>query len=84
MPPRNHKQWLSKPPVEYISSECYNNNDIFKMEQEEIFSKVWIPMLLHIIQGNLVREHFSIMGLSYHLVNYFLVMKPLVRNYTVK
>ena len=44
MPPRNHKQWRSTPPVEYISSECYNNNDIFKMEQEEIFSKVWIPM----------------------------------------
>ena len=22
------------PKVEYISSECYNNNDIFKMEQE--------------------------------------------------
>ena len=28
--------------VEYISSEYYNNNDIFKMEQEEIFSKVWV------------------------------------------
>ena len=44
MAPRNHKQWRSTPKVEYISSECYNNNDIFKMEQEEIFSKVWIPM----------------------------------------
>ena len=44
MAPRNHKQWRTPPKVEYISSECYNNNDIFKMEQEEIFSKVWIPM----------------------------------------
>jgi methanesulfonate monooxygenase large subunit len=44
MAPRNHKQWKLVPNVEYISSECYNNNDIFKMEQEEIFSKVWIPM----------------------------------------
>ena len=44
MAPRNHKQWKAVPNVEYISSECYNNNEIFKLEQEEIFSKVWIPM----------------------------------------
>jgi methanesulfonate monooxygenase large subunit len=44
MAPRNHKQWKSVPNVEYISSECYNNNSIFQQEQELIFSKVWIPM----------------------------------------
>ena len=44
MAPRNHMQWKKTTKVEYISSECYNNNDIFKMEQEEIFSKVWVPM----------------------------------------
>ena len=37
-------QWSKPPKVEYISSECYNNYDIFKMEQEEIFSKVWVLM----------------------------------------
>ena len=44
MPPRNHKTWMKTPNVEYISSECYNNNDIFQQEQEHIFSKVWVPM----------------------------------------
>ena len=44
MAPRNHKQWKSVPNVEYISSECYNNYEIFQQEQEEIFSKVWIPV----------------------------------------
>ena len=44
MPPRNHKNWLATPNVEYISSECYNNADIFAQEQERIFSKVWVPM----------------------------------------
>ena len=44
MPPRNHKNWIKTPNVEYISSECYNNKDIFEQEQEQIFSKVWIPM----------------------------------------
>ena len=44
MPPRNHKNWLKEPAVEYISSECYNNHKIFEQEQKEIFSKVWIPM----------------------------------------
>ena len=44
MPPRNHKKWLAKPNVESISSKCYNNQTIFDMEIEQIFSKVWIPM----------------------------------------
>ena len=44
MPPRNHKKWLAKPNVESISSKCYNNQAIFDMEIEQIFSKVWIPM----------------------------------------
>ena len=44
MPPRNHKNWIKTPNVEYISSECYNNKDIFEQEQEQIFSKVWVPM----------------------------------------
>ena len=44
MPPRNHRNWLKEPAVEYISSECYNNQDIHDQEQEQIFSKVWIPM----------------------------------------
>ena len=44
MPPRNHSQWLKKPKVEYISSECYNTHSIYLREQEEIFSKVWVPM----------------------------------------
>ena len=44
MPPRNHRNWLKEPNVEYISSECYNNQDIHDQEQEQIFSKVWIPM----------------------------------------
>ena len=44
MPPRNHRNWLAEPKVEYISSECYNNQDIHDQEQEQIFSKVWIPM----------------------------------------
>jgi len=44
MPPRNHKNWLAKPKVQAISSKCYNNQVIFDMEIEQIFSKVWIPM----------------------------------------
>ena len=44
MPPRNHSQWLKKPKVEYISSECYNNHSIYLREQEEIFAKVWVPV----------------------------------------
>ena len=44
MPPRNHKSWLTKPKVEAISSEIYNSFDIYKQEQEDIFSKVWVPV----------------------------------------
>ena len=44
MPPRNHKNWIKTPNVEYISSECYNNAEIFAQEQKQIFSKVWVPM----------------------------------------
>ena len=44
MPPRNHKQWSSAPQVEAISSRAYNNYEVYKQEQELIFSKVWIPM----------------------------------------
>jgi len=44
MAPRNHKTWLKKPNVEYISSEIYNSHAIYKQEQEDIFSKVWVPV----------------------------------------
>ena len=44
MPPRNHKQWSSRPKVEYISSECYNNYEIFQREIKDIFAKVWVPV----------------------------------------
>ena len=44
MAPRNHKNWLKKPNVEYISSEIYNSHAIYKQEQEDIFSKVWVPV----------------------------------------
>lgn len=44
MPPRNHKQWSSTPRIEAISSRAYNNYEIYKQEQELIFSKVWVPM----------------------------------------
>ena len=44
MPPRNHTNWLKQPKVEAISSECYNNAEIFEQEQEQIFKKVWVPM----------------------------------------
>jgi methanesulfonate monooxygenase large subunit len=44
MPPRNHNNWTKTPKVEYISSECYNNFEVFQQEQEHIFSKVWVPM----------------------------------------
>ena len=44
MAPRNHKNWLKTPKVEYISSECYNNYSIYEQEIEHIFSKVWVPM----------------------------------------
>ena len=44
MPPRNRVNWLKQPKVEYISSECYNNHNVYLAEQEYIFSKVWVPM----------------------------------------
>ena len=44
MAPRNHKNWLSTPKVEHISSECYNNYSIYEQEIEQIFAKVWVPM----------------------------------------
>jgi methanesulfonate monooxygenase large subunit len=44
MAPRNHSNWTKTPKVEYISSECYNDHSIYLREQEEIFSKVWVPM----------------------------------------
>ena len=44
MPPRNHKDWLKKPKVEYVSSEIYSSYEIYEQEKEMIFSKVWIPM----------------------------------------
>ena len=40
MPPRNHKQWSSAPRIEAISSRAYNNYEVYKQEQELIFSKV--------------------------------------------
>ena len=30
--------------AKYISSECYNNQQIHDQEMEQIFSKVWVPM----------------------------------------
>ena len=44
MAPRNHKNWISAPKVEYISSDCYNSYEVYRAEQEQIFSKVWVPM----------------------------------------
>ena len=44
MAPRNHKNWLAQPNVESISSTAYNSPEIFEMEQELIFKKVWVPM----------------------------------------
>ena len=45
MPPRNHKNWLAKPPVEAISSECYSSQEIFEKEIKKIFAKVWVPVI---------------------------------------
>ena len=44
MPPRNHKDWIKQPKVEYISSLIYSDHSLFEQEQENIFSKVWVPM----------------------------------------
>ena len=37
MAPRNHKNWISAPKVEYISSDCYNSYEVYRAEQEQIF-----------------------------------------------
>ena len=34
MPPRNHKDWLKKPKVEYVSSEIYSSFEIYEQEKE--------------------------------------------------
>ena len=34
MAQRNHKDWLKQPKMDYISSECYNNYQIFEEEQK--------------------------------------------------
>ena len=44
MAPRNHKNWTATPKVEYISSDVYNSHYLYEQEQEQIFSKVWVPM----------------------------------------
>ena len=44
MAPRNHKNWLTTPKVEHISSDAYNSYYLYEQEQEHIFSKVWVPM----------------------------------------
>ena len=44
MAPRNHKDWTKKPKVEYINSLIYSDHSLYEQEQENIFSKVWVPM----------------------------------------
>ena len=44
MPPRNHKNWIKEPNLEYVSSEIYSSQEIFEQEIEHIFSKVWVPV----------------------------------------
>ncbi len=44
MPPRNHKDWVKQPKVEYISSKVYSDWDLYNQELESIFSKVWVPV----------------------------------------
>ena len=44
MPPRNHKDWTKTPKVEYINSLIYSDEILFEQEQQNIFSKVWVPM----------------------------------------
>jgi methanesulfonate monooxygenase large subunit len=43
MAPRNHKQWRTKPNVEYVSSLIYSDQDLYEQEIEKIFAKVWVP-----------------------------------------
>ena len=44
MPPRNHKDWIKKPKVEYINSLIYSDYSLYEQEIKNIFSKVWVPM----------------------------------------
>ena len=44
MPPRNHKDWTKTPKVEYVNSLIYSDESLFEQEQQNIFSKVWVPM----------------------------------------
>jgi methanesulfonate monooxygenase large subunit len=44
MPPRNHKDWIKKPKIEYINSLIYSDHSLYEQELENIFSKVWVPM----------------------------------------
>ncbi len=43
MPPLNFKDGLKTSNIEHISSLIYSSHDIYKQEQENIFSKVWVP-----------------------------------------
>ena len=43
MPPRNHKDWIKTPKVEYINSLIYSDQSLYEQEVETIFSKVWVP-----------------------------------------
>jgi len=45
VPPRNHKSWLAKPPVEAVSSEIYSSQKIYEEEIKKIFAKVWVPLI---------------------------------------
>ena len=44
MPPRNHRDWIKTPKVEYINSLIYSDHYLYEQELENIFSKVWVPM----------------------------------------
>ena len=44
MPPRNHKNWIKQPKIEYISSKLYSDWDLYSQELDNIFSKVWVPV----------------------------------------
>ena len=43
MPPRNHKDWIKEPKVEYVNSLIYSDQSLYEQEVENIFSKVWVP-----------------------------------------
>ena len=47
MAAKNHKQWMRNPNLadnEWIDSRMYSDQNIHDQEQENIFSKVWIPI----------------------------------------